>query len=292
MDKKGLGRGLAALIPGAGPEVESGVSEVEVERIEFNPYQPRTSVDDDKFHDLVSSVRVHGIVQPVVVRSKSGGIYELVAGERRLRAARAAGLTTIPAVVRDFTDEQSLEVALIENLQREDINAVDAAKAYKRLTDEFGLSQEDVATRIGKSRSGVANTMRLLGLPGEVLEMVKAGSLSEGHARAILSVDGDTNRVTLAKTAAAGGMTVRETEQAAKTWPDYAAAAGGVGAEGVSRETSAQPSDPHMDEIASVLSRTFKTKVSLIKGKDRGRIEIYFYSDDDLQRLLEILVPF
>ncbi len=292
MDRKGLGRGLAALIPGADQEPEAGVAEVEVSRIEFNQYQPRTSLDDDKFHDLVSSVRVHGVVQPIVVRGKAGGSYELVAGERRLRAARAAGLATIPAVVRDFTDEQSLEVALIENLQREDINAVDAARAYKRLSDEFQLSQEEIAARLGKSRSGVANTMRLLGLPEAVLEMVKAGQLSEGHARAILAVDDDHHKVSLAVAAGDGGMTVRETEQAAKFWPACETSVGEAVTTGVSRETRTEPSDPHMDDIAVALSRAFKTKVNLVKGKDRGRIEIFFYSDEDLQRLLDILVPF
>jgi len=292
LDKKALGRGLAALIPGADQEPESGVSEVQVARIEFNQYQPRTMLDDEKFHDLVSSVRVHGIVQPIVVRSKTGGSYELVAGERRLRAARAAGLATIPAVVRDFTDEQSLEVALIENLQREDINAVDAARAYKRLADDFGLSQEEIAARLGKSRSGVANTLRLLGLPDAVLDMVKAGQLSEGHARAILAVDDDLQKVTLAIAAGEGGLTVRETEQAAKHWPDCEPGAQVTGTASVSRETLSEPSDPHLDDIAVALSRAFKTKVNLVKGKDRGRIEIFFYSDEDLQRLLEILVPF
>jgi ParB family transcriptional regulator, chromosome partitioning protein len=297
LDKKGLGRGLAALIPGADPESSPAVSEIPVENVQFNPYQPRTSVDDEKFHELVSSVRVHGVVQPVVVRAKPDGGYELIAGERRLRAARAAGLSTVPAVVRDFSDEQSLEVALIENLQREDINAVDAARAYKRLSDEFGLSQEEIAARLGKSRSGIANTVRLLRLPIEVLEMVRSGALSEGHARAILAVEDDANRVTLAAAACGGAMSVRETEEAVKHWPLGVPEESQGGHErtapSVSRETAdSRLSDPHLEEVSLALSRALKTKVNVVTGKDRGRIEVYFYSDEDLQRLLELLIPF
>ena len=189
MERKGLGRGLGALIPGAEREERQTGSEIEITRISVNPYQPRETFDDEKFQELVNSVRVHGILQPIVVRSKGDGDYELVAGERRLRAATAAGLARIPVVIRELSNEQSLQVALIENLQREDINCVEAAGAYKRLADEFGLSQEDLAFSLGKSRSAIANTRRILNLPSEVIGHIRAGRITEGHARAILSLD-------------------------------------------------------------------------------------------------------
>lgn len=287
MEKKGLGKGLGALIPGADKEARgSGSSEVEVARISANPYQPRGHFDDDKFQDLVSSVRVHGVLQPVVVRSKGDGDYELVAGERRLRAAKAAGLTRIPAVVRELTNEQSLEVALVENLQREDINPIDAAIAYKRLSEEFGLSQEDLAFGMGKSRSTVANTMRLLSLPESVKQELASGRISEGHARAILSVEGEAAQVELCKRIIASGLSVREAEKVAKE-PAPGSASGGSAS--VSRETIAVPEDPNLLEIESQLRDYYGTKASITKNKGRGRIVLEFYSDDDLERILLLL---
>ena len=256
--------------------------DVELERVTANPYQPRGRFDDDKFQELVNSVRVHGVLQPIVVRTKSDGDFELVAGERRLRAAKAAGLSRIPAVVRELTNEQSLEVALVENIQREDINAVDAAVAYRRLCEEFGLSQEDLAFTVGKSRSGIANTMRLLALPDSIKEEVRSGRISEGHARAILSVEGAATQIELCKRVIAGVLSVREAEVLAREWTR-----GPVPATGnVSRETIAAREDPNLLEAESQLRGLFGTKVRIIKNKDRGRIEIEFYSEDDLERLL------
>lgn len=285
--KKGLGKGLGALIPGAESDSGSAVAEMEISRISRNPFQPRESFDDERFQELVNSVRVHGVLQPIVVRSKGGGDYELVAGERRLRAAAAAGLARIPVVVRELTNEQSLEVALVENLQREDINPLDAATAYRRLIDEFGLSQEDVAFGLGKSRPAVANTLRLLTLPSEVLGYVRSGKLSEGHARAILSVEGESRQVQLCRQVVGGGLSVRETERLAREWsrPTRDAAGG----ENVSRETSPTERDPNILEIEAHLRNLLGTKVNVIKGRDRGRIEIEFYSEDDLERLLLLL---
>lgn len=285
MEKKGLGKGLGALIPGAergGGPLDG--SEIEVARITNNPYQPRGRFDDEKFQELVNSVRVHGVLQPVVVRSKGDGGYELVAGERRLRAARAAGLARIPAVVRELTDEQSLEVALVENLQREDINPVDAAVAYKRLSDEFGLSQEDLALGLGKSRSAVANTMRLLGLPDSVKDELRRGRISEGHARAILAVDGAGAQIEMCRQIIASGLSVREAELLARSRPEA-----GSGAASVSRETIAAHQDPNLAEAEARLRSILATKVRILKSKDRGRIEIEFYSEDDLERLLVFL---
>lgn len=286
MEKKGLGKGLGALIPGTDKEVRPvDGQDIEVARITANPYQPRGRFDDEKFQELVNSVRVHGVLQPVVVRTKGDGEYELVAGERRLRAAKAAGLTRIPAVVRELTNEQSLEVALVENIQREDINAVDAALAYRRLAEEFGLSQEDLAFTVGKSRSAVANTLRLLSLPDSVKEEIRSGRISEGHARAILSVEGASRQIELCKRIVAGGLSVREAEVMAREWSRNSDGP----AQNVSRETRAAKEDPNLIEAESQLRNLFGTKVRIVKNKDRGRIEIEFYSEDDLERLLLLL---
>lgn len=288
MEKRGLGKGLGALIPGAEKEVRplegNNGADVELARVTANPYQPRGRFDDDKFQELVNSVRVHGVLQPIVVRTKSDGDYELVAGERRLRAAKAAGLTRIPAVVRELTNEQSLQVALVENIQREDINAVDAAVAYRRLSEEFGLSQEDLAFTVGKSRSAIANTMRLLALPDSVKEEVRTGRISEGHARAVLSVEGAATQIELCKRIISGVLSVREAEVLAREWSRGPAAVASV-----SRETNAAKEDPNLLEAESQLRNLFATKVRIIKGKDRGRIELEFYSEDDLERLLLLL---
>lgn len=283
MEKKGLGKGLGALIPGAERQGRPGDgADIEVARVSNNPYQPRGVFDDEKFQELVNSVRVHGVLQPIVVRSKGDGSYELVAGERRLRAARAAGLSRIPAVVRELTNEQSLEVALVENLQREDINAIDAAVAYKRLCDEFGLSQEDLAFGVGKSRSAVANAMRLLGLPDEIKDELRRGRISEGHARAILAVEGAGAQLEMCKQIIASGLSVREAEMLTRSRAERPSGAAGS----VSRETR---EDPNLLEAESHLRNILGTKVRIVKNKDRGRIEIEFYSDDDLERLLMFL---
>ncbi len=287
MEKKGLGKGLGALIPGADKEAGISVNELEISKISVNPYQPRETFGEEKFQELVNSVRVHGVLQPIVVRSKGGGEYELVAGERRLRAATAAGLSRIPAVVRELTNEQSLEVALVENLQREDINAVDAAIAYKRLMDEFGLSQEDLAFGLGKSRSAVANTMRLLSLPEEIRAKIRAGDISEGHARAILGVEGEERQKELCERVISAGLSVRETERLVREWSS--SESGESVKRNVSRETSKEKLDPNLQEIEAHLRTLFATKVNIVRNKGKGRIEIEFYSDEDLERVLSVL---
>lgn len=287
MEKKGLGRGLGALIPSGDNAERAAVNEIEIERISKNPYQPRKTFNDEKFQELVESVRVHGVLQPVVVRVAGSGQYELVAGERRLRASIAAGLKRVPAVIRELTDEQSLQVALIENLQREDINAMEAAQAYKRLADEFGLSQEELAFSIGKSRSAVANTMRLINLPASVQVELAKGAISEGHARAILSLSDEAEQVDLCHKIISSGLSVRESERMAREWPMSAGIGGTKGV--VSRETLPASPDPNLLEVESRLREVLGTKVNLVKNKERGRIEIEFYSDDELERLLLLL---
>lgn len=288
MDKKGLGKGLSALIPiSDNTQSISPESEIDLSLISTNPYQPRMNFDDDKFKDLVNSVRVHGVLQPIVVRSKGNGEYELVAGERRLRAAKSAGLKRIPAVVREMTNEQSLQVALIENIQREDINSVDAAMAYKRLADEFGLSQEDLAFQIGKSRSAVANTMRLLNLPAEVREYIKSGRISEGHARAILSVEGEDNQNEVCDRIINGSLSVRDSEKLVKEWNKNSIQ--GKPQKNVSRETLVDRPDPNIQNLESHLRQFLGTKVSIVMNKQRGKIEIEFYSDEDLDRIISLI---
>ncbi|MCL5105495.1 MAG: ParB/RepB/Spo0J family partition protein [Armatimonadetes bacterium] len=286
MERKSLGKGLGALIPGAERDDRQSGSDIDVRRISVNPYQPRETFNDEKFQELVSSVRVHGVLQPVVVRSKGEGDYELVAGERRLRAAIAAGLTRIPAVVRELTNEQSLQVALIENIQREDINPVEAAAAYRRLAEEFGLSQEELAFTIGKSRSAIANTMRLLGLPEEIRECVRSRRISEGHARAILSIENEDRQVELCRRIAGAGLSVREAERLARQWSaSRTAPAAGT----VSRETTPTAQDPNILELEGRLRERFGTRVKIVKNKDHGRVEIEFYSDEDMDRILTML---
>ena len=287
MEKKGLGKGLGALIPGAEREVRSAGTEIEISHVSFNPYQPRASVADEKLQELVDSIRVHGVLQPIVVRSKGNGEYELVAGERRLRAASAAGLTRIPAVVREMSNEQSLEAALVENLQREDINPVDAALAYKRLVEEFGLTQEELAFQVGKSRSAVANLMRLLNLPEQVVNFLRNGAISEGHARAIASVEGESWQTELCRRVVTASLTVRETERLARDWVKSGGDA--LRRENVSRETMMERQDPNILDLEAKLRDILGTKVRITRGKDRGRIEIEFYSDDDLHRILTLL---
>lgn len=286
MEKKGLGKGLGALFPSENGTPSGGITEVGVSDIQFNPFQPREAIDDAKFQELVASVHVHGIIQPIVVRTRENGTYELVAGERRLRAARKVGLARIPAVVRILSDEQSLQMALIENIQREDISSIDAAVAYRRLADEFGMSQEDIATGVGKSRSSIANTMRLLALPGDVKRMLMAGKLTEGHARAILAIDSPNDQVEAAHRIVDSGLSVREAERLAKGMiePQHTVP--------VSRETIRSEKDPNLLEAEARLREVLGTKTSIVKWKDRGRIEIEFYSDDDLERILNMLCSF
>lgn len=286
MEKKGLGKGLGALFPSESGTPSGGVSEVGVDDIRFNPYQPRETIDDAKFQELVASVRVHGIIQPIVIRTSEDGRYELVAGERRLRAARTVGLSRIPAVIRMLSDEQSLQIALIENIQREDIGAIDAAIAYRRLADEFGMSQEEIAVGVGRSRSSIANTMRLLSLPEDVKRMLVAGKLTEGHARAVLTLESPNDQVDAAHRIADAGLSVREAERLTKGIMEHS------NVSSVSRETNRKIEDPNLLDAEARLREILGTKASIIKWKDRGRIEIEFYSDDDLDRLLNMLCSF
>ncbi len=214
--KRGLGSGLAAILPEASAEHAGELRELPVGVIKPNPNQPRTKIDPESLSGLVSSIEANGVVQPLLVRPLADGSYELIAGERRWRAAQAAGLTKVPAIVRDQELAERLQVALIENMVREDLNPVDEARACAALVDELGLSKEDLARRVGRSRPAVSNLIRLLDLPDEALELLEAGELSEGHGRALLAADGNDVRRRLARDAVSGGWSVRETENRAK----------------------------------------------------------------------------
>jgi ParB family chromosome partitioning protein len=214
--KRGLGSGLAAILPEASAEHAGELRELPVEVIKPNPNQPRTKIDAESLSGLASSIEANGVVQPLLVRPLSDGSYELIAGERRWRAAQAAGLAKVPAVVRDQELAERLQVALIENMVREDLNPVDEARACAALVDELGLSREELARRVGRSRPAVSNLIRLLDLPDEALELLESGDLSEGHGRALLAAEGNDVRRRLARDAVRGGWSVRETESRAK----------------------------------------------------------------------------
>ncbi|MFQ3548396.1 MAG: ParB/RepB/Spo0J family partition protein [Armatimonadota bacterium] len=300
MEKKGLGKGLSALIPGADNQEKNSINEIDIDLIDYNPYQPRAIIDDFKLQELISSIQIHGVLQPVVVRTKAGGRYELVAGERRIRASKAAGLEKIPAVIRDLSNEQSLQVALIENLQREDISAIDAALAYKRLTEDFGLSSEEIAIKIGKARSTISNTMRLLTLPKEIQQSIVEGKITEGHARAILSLSDPNNYESLHQAILAASLSVRESEKLAKEWNNPKTLIlnnydDETKEKGVSRETpkhNTQYKDPNLQAVEASLRELYKTKINIIKNSQTGKIEIYFYSEDEFERITQLLAGY
>jgi ParB family transcriptional regulator, chromosome partitioning protein len=278
IQKKGLGRGLGALIPSAERAEERAGFSVEIEKIAPNPLQPRRAFDEAKIAELAASIREQGVIQPLIVR-RNGNEYELIAGERRLRAAHQAGLKEVPVVVREATDHDSLKLALIENLQREDLNAIDEAQAYQRLHNEFGLSQEEIAERMGKSRPAVANSLRLLGLPGEVQQAVAAGKLPAGQARALLGLGNDPSIIAAARDAIAKGLSARATERLVARLR--------LGR----KKRNTAPSDADLRALVEQLQRSLGTKVRLVpaRGGGRGKIEIEYYSATDLDRLVQLL---
>ncbi len=278
MARKALGRGLDALIPGRARDPQSGprLAEVAIEEIRPNPRQPRDFFDDAALEAISGSLREHGMLQPVVLRQLDEG-YELIAGERRWRAAQRAGLDRVPAVIREATPRESLELAIIENVQREDLNAIEEAQAYRLLVDEMSLTQEQVAERVGRDRSTVANYLRLLKLPAAVQELIVGGQLSMGHARALLAVEDAGALRRLAEEVVAQGLSVRQTEARAKA----AAAKSG-------KIQQKKTKDPDVAAAESRLSRALGTPVA-IRGKDKGKLEIRFSSLDELNRIYELL---
>jgi ParB family chromosome partitioning protein len=288
MSKRGgLGRGLSALIPGdpEGGEGASGLLDVPVNAIAPNPKQPRSRFDDETIAALAASIREVGILQPIVVRRAGDGRYELIAGERRLRAAKAAGLATVPIVLRESDDADLLREALIENIHREDLNPIEQAEAFKALLGELGLKQEELADRVGVSRSHIANTIRLLGLPLEVQQLLADDKITAGHARAILSL-GDADAMTsLALRVAAEDLSVRQTEEAVRRFIEAPAAA--------AKATPApkqETADVALAEVEEILSEQLATRVSIQMGAKRGKVVIEFGSPDDLERIVSEIV--
>ncbi len=279
MNRKALGRGLEALIPNAADEAAGGlVRELAVTEIRRNEEQPRSRFDDETIGELAASIRTYGVVQPLIVRQLPTGVYQLVAGERRLRAARLAGLEVVPAIVRDLDETGALEIALVENLQREDLNPIDEARGYQSLMELSGATQADVSERVGKGRSTVANALRLLELPEDVQEMLSEGELSAGHGRALLGF-GTAEDVRLgARKAAARGLSVRELEALSR---------GRRQRKKATRRRRTE--DPVLREWEERLQRTLGTQVRIEGMGTEGTVRIEYYSDEDLERILEAL---
>ncbi len=275
MQRRALGKGLKALIP-VTDEKSGGVFEIAVEDVRPNRYQPRKIFDDLKLTELVNSIREKGVVQPIIVQKSDSG-YELIAGERRWRAAQKAGLNKIPAIIKEVSSEESLELALIENIQRENLNPIEEARAYYRLSDEFHQTQEDIAKKVGKDRSSVANFLRLLKLPKEIQDSISNEELTMGHARALLSLDSAKEQIFLKNRIVKRKMSVREVESYVNRNKE------------TKREGSKKKADIFKDRLEGELQRFFGTDVRIIKGRNRGKIEIIFYNDEDLERIIELI---
>lgn len=279
MAKKGLGKGLDILFSDENPGIiESGITEVKTTLVEPNKNQPRKTFDAEKLEVLAKSIKEHGMIQPIVVVKAEGGRYTIVAGERRWRAAKKAGLTTIPVVIKDYSSQTVTEVALIENLQREDLNPIEEALGYKTLMDDYNLTQEDISRKIGKSRSAVANSLRLLSLEEELQKYLISGEISEGHARAILSLDGFVLREFLLNRILEYGLNVRQAEAMAKDMQK----------EKKEKSKTVSAYDIEIDRIQSRLEQGLGTKVKIKHGAKRGKIEIEYYGNDDLERIMSI----
>lgn len=279
--QRGLGRGLGALIDDfSASESTQTVTSLPLQKVEPNPNQPRHRFDEEELQALADSISEHGILQPLAVRKMEGGFYQIIAGERRWRAARLAGLQEVPVVVVEADDKTVMELALIENLQRQDLNPMEEAEGYRVLTEEYGLTQEEAAARVGKSRPAVANALRLLALPDEVRELVEKGELSAGHARAILSLPTKTKQKTAAQRILALRLSVRQAEAMCKR----------LAAEEKKPEPAKHTDVDYVAECEKALSRRLDRKVRIVNGKRKGRFELEFYGEDDLQRLYEILL--
>lgn len=277
VQRRALGKGLSALIPGAEGAGASAL-EIPLAELESNPLQPRRRFEPTALEELAATIRTHGVLTPVVVRRAAHG-YQVVAGERRVRAARLAGLTRIPAIVKEASNAQALEMALVENLQREDLNPLEAAEAYRRLVEDFGLTQEDVAGRLGRDRSSVANALRLLRLPRRLREDLAAGILSEGHARALLGLEKAADQLRARDLVVKRGLTVRATEALIRRLRRGTAGPGGRPRTG----------DPNLQALEDQLRVALGTKVRIVGNGKRGTLEISFFSDEDLTRLVELI---
>ncbi|TNJ62073.1 ParB/RepB/Spo0J family partition protein [Paenibacillus hemerocallicola] len=277
---KRLGKGLDALIPSLNVSDDDKVIEIPLKELRPNPYQPRKTFNEDSIGELAQSIKEHGVIQPIIVRTVLRG-YEIIAGERRFRASQQCGLEKIPAVVRKFTDQQVMEIALIENVQREDLNAIEIANAYQGLVEQFQFTQEELSVKVGKSRSHIANFLRLLQLPEEVKQHVSRGTLSMGHARAIVGVKDDKIKKELANLTVKNEWSVRFLEDYIKQQEEEK--------QPQKEKTKDKRKDPYIDQLEESLRDRYRTTVKIKHQNDKGKIELLYYSKDDLERLLEIL---
>ena len=280
--QKGLGKGLGALLGDFSDEPleKSAYQQLPIYKVEPNPDQPRQDFDEEELRALADSIEIHGVIQPLTVREMTSGYYQIIAGERRWRAARIAALSEIPAVIMEADDRKVKELALIENLQRQDLNPMEEALGYQSLMQEYGLTQEDAAKRVGKSRPAVANALRLLNLPGEVMEMVRSGKLSAGHARAVLVLKTEKKQLEAAQKISALGLSVRQAELLCKNMAKEA-------------PVKPEPEVIHVDYVAECekqLSKQLGRGVKIINGKRKGKFELEFYGPEDLQILLDALM--
>ena len=279
--KRGLGRGLDALFDSVPVEetteniVEEGVTYVDIDEIRPNENQPRRVFDEDKLNELAASIKEHGIIQPIVLRKEGDG-YVIVAGERRYRAARKAGLKKVPSVIRELTEDQNLLIAIIENMQREDLNPIEEAEGLNRMIDVYGLTQDAVSKSVGKSRPYITNSLRLLKLPEEVRDMTERGFITAGHARAIAGIDDEERQIAIAKKASDEGLSVREVERLANQ---------------TGTKTRRKPAEksPDLVRVEAELKEKLGTKVNISRSPKRGKIEIEYYSKEELDRLIETL---
>jgi ParB family chromosome partitioning protein len=282
MTRKALGRGLNALLQTV-ESTTTGLEQVRLDRIDPSPFQPRRDFPEDALAELANSIRASGVVQPILLRRSAlaGDRYQLVVGERRWRASRLAGLETVPAIIRDLSDQDALELALTENLLRQDLNPLEVARAYQALQEKYSLSHEQVAERLGINRSSVTNTLRLLRLPPTVQEMLSKDEITYGHARALLGLDSESAQVQLASRIAKQGLSVRQVEN----W---------VASRGIKpaapKATSEAPVDPNVRAAALELERTLGTRVKILGDGRRGKIEISYFSAQDLTRIYDLMV--
>jgi ParB family chromosome partitioning protein len=285
--KKGLGKGLGTLFDDDNiiddimdESTSKDVTQVKLSLIEPNKKQPRKNFDDEKIEILANSIKENGLIQPIIITPTKNGMYKIVAGERRWRASKKAGLKEIPAVIRDYSDEQIAEIALVENLQREDLNPIEEALGYKTLLEEFNLTQELISQRIGKSRSAIANSMRLLGLEEQIQQMLVSGDISSGHARAILSLEDNDLRFALSRRIIEDGLNVRQTEALAKQLQRKAP---------IKKPPEKSAYDIELEHIQNKLSSDLVTKVKITHTDKKGKIEIEYYGNEDLERILNLI---
>ena len=290
-----LGRGLEALIPGSATTATVAISDLQripLSRVRQNPYQPRRKFDSGELAELEASLKASGLLQPITVR-RQGDAFELIAGERRLRAATNLGWTEISAIVRDYDDRTMLVLALVENLQRSNLNAIEEARGYRKLIEEFRLTQQQVAEAVGKDRTTVTNLLRVLSLPEQVQQMVEGGVISTGHARALLALNEAQTTIRLANETVAEALSVRELERRVRelTRPEISSVPTAKTTPTSSGKQSGPPADPSLRRIEDDLRRYLQTDVKLhLSGATQGRIEVTFYSNDDLERILDLVL--